>query len=75
MCIHKHTTYNLHVCDVFLPPHVLVAFEGGEEVIKVHDNVHKGVEHRGEVCLPARTPARGDPPQREHGGVVVQMER
>ena len=67
---------NLNESEIFLPPEKFSVgrTKGSSEVISVHEDVHEAVEHGAEERRTAGNVLDPDPPEAEHGGVVVDVE-
>ena len=68
---------NLDESEIFLPPEELSVSrtKGRSEVISVHEDMHEAVEHGAEERRAAGHVLDPDPPEAEHGGVVVDVEK
>lgn len=55
--------YHLKGRQVFLPPNVFLIFRThrGDHIVEVHDNVHKGIQHREERAVTARRKLHSHP--------------
>ena len=69
-------TYQLHLGDVLLPPKGLLQLwlEGGQEVVRVHDHVHPGVDQPQEGGVAAGEEFARNERSKDHSRVVVYMQ-
>lgn len=56
-------TYDLHLCDIFLPPHVdfVLWTESRHQIVRVHDDVNDGVDEAGKYGVAASQPLSAHP--------------
>jgi len=68
---------NLDESEIFLPPEKLSVrrTKGRPEVISVHKDVNEAVEHGAEERRAAGHVLDPDPPEAEHGGVMIDVEK
>lgn len=66
----------MQVGDVLLPPEILLHLwsEGRQEVVGVHDDVHKGVDPANEGAVAARIVLGGAPADHGHDCVMIDVQ-
>lgn len=69
-------THHLQVGDPVLPPQVFLEFwsHRGQHIVKVHDDVHEGVDDANEGSVTAGEVFGAAPGYHRHDGVVVQVQ-
>lgn len=72
----KRNTHQLYPGHVLLPPDVLAVFgsEGGDEVVRVHDDVYEGVEETDYYALGTGQVLQVAPGEQRGYGVVIDVE-
>lgn len=63
--------------QVLLPPQVLLELRShcGEQVVRVHDDVHEGVQQAEERAVAARSELHAEPDGHGHAAVVDDVQR
>lgn len=56
-------TYDLHLCDVLFPPHVILVFgtESRHQIVGVHDDVNDGVDKSSKNGMTSGQPLASHP--------------
>ena len=76
--VYKHNAKldHLHRCQMLLPPNVLLVFgsHGGNQVISVHNNMHRGIEEAEEGAVTTRGEFHTPPNSSRHDTVVNDVQ-
>lgn len=71
----QHKLDQLPLSDVLFPPEVGThGRDGGQAIVRVHEDMDEAVECRTKIRMAAGNPVHHKPPDVEHGSVVVDME-
>lgn len=71
----QHKLYQLPLRDVLLPPEVRPhGRDGRQTVVRVHEDVDEAVKCGTKIRVATGDPVHHEPPDVEHGGVVVHMQ-
>lgn len=67
---------HLQRSQVLLPPEVLLELRShrGEQVVRVHDDVHKGIKQAEEGAVAARSKFDAEPHGHRHAAVVDDVQ-